>query len=237
MRDPDLMSRLEAHCFGDAPGDQSFASKLAAQEQWDLGYAARVVAEYRRFLYLTQISETPVTPSVPVDKAWHLHLTMTRDYWQVLCKDVLRNDLHHDAAKGGEDGERMADQYATTRQLYVQEFGSVAPPDIWPIPGQAPDAERGGRIPLIVGSATGIAGGTLLFLDAPLLGVLGLGLGGGLIIWGLITMKPAKAGHSGGAFVAGCSGGHSAGKGASADGGSGDGGAGCGGGGCGGGGG
>ncbi|WP_095588815.1 glycine-rich domain-containing protein [Actibacterium ureilyticum] len=237
MRDPELMSRLQEHRFGAEAHTQSFASRLAAQELWDPDYAARVVQEYKRFLYLSQVSEKPVTPSVAVDAAWHLHLAMTRDYWQVLCKQVLRNDLHHDAADTGEDSARMADQYAATRRLYAQEFGAVAPTDIWPIPGQTRGAARATRPLFIVGAATGIAGAGALFAGASVLGITGLVLGAGLIIWGLLQVKPAKADRTGGTFVAGCSGGHGKGNSSAVDGGAGDGGAGCGGGGCGGGGG
>ena len=67
----------------------SFEDKLSRQSSWTKGYAQRVVNEYRRFLYLTQVSEVPIAPSDAVDQAWHLHLLQTHFYWNVLCKDIL----------------------------------------------------------------------------------------------------------------------------------------------------
>lgn len=41
-----------------------------------------------------------MTPSEDVDQAWHLHLASTRDYWQTICRDVLREPLDRDARRG-----------------------------------------------------------------------------------------------------------------------------------------
>lgn len=223
------MARLESHGFDDAGGRQSFAVKLAAAEGWKAGHAARVVAEYLRFLYLTQVSEPPVTPSVPVDKAWHLHLTFTRDYWDVLCKDVLRADLHHDPAKGSADAARIATQYADTRLLYAQEFGAVAPADIWPLPGSRPARRRARAWALIAAGGCGLAGAAALWGGLTALGITLLVFGVGFVFLWVLTM-PAQGGGAHG--VAGC-GGHAGGAAGGTDSSS----AGCGGGGCGGGGG
>jgi hypothetical protein len=74
-----------------------------------------------------------VTPSDAVDQAWHLHLTYSRDYWQVFCPQVLRAELHHGPTQGGPvERERFYRQYADTMAAYEAAFGEVPPADIWP---------------------------------------------------------------------------------------------------------
>ena len=80
MQDPDLWNRLKAHAFNDPGATKSYAVKLAAAEGWTPDFTLRVIEEYRKFLYLTQISRGEATPSEIIDRAWHMHLTFTRNY-------------------------------------------------------------------------------------------------------------------------------------------------------------
>lgn len=127
-----LWHALATYEVGPADAALSFAQRLARENGWSAAHAARVVEEYRRFLYLAVTAAHPVTPSDAVDQAWHLHLTYTRDYWERLCPTVLGRPLHHGPTRGGrEEGERFFEQYALTLRAYEAAFGS-APPDIWP---------------------------------------------------------------------------------------------------------
>jgi uncharacterized protein (TIGR04222 family) len=75
----------------------------------------------------------PVTPSVQVDEAWHLHLTFTRSYWVRLCGQVLGRPLHHDPTRGGDDeSAKFHEQYERTLASYRKAFGQSPPADIWP---------------------------------------------------------------------------------------------------------
>ena len=137
MRNRDLWRRLEAFEF-DAPGsDAPFSLKLAVAENWNDDYTVRVLEEYRRFLYLTQIQSAQITPSIPVDRAWHMHMTYTRSYWEDLCAGVIGAKLHHNPVESEADMPRYLAQYEATKTLYEREFGAAPPEDIWP--GKATD--------------------------------------------------------------------------------------------------
>lgn len=131
----ELWSRLLQFQF-DEPGIAlPFSRRLARENSWSQRYTMRVLEEYRRFIFLTMTAGHPVTPSVDVDQAWHLHLTYTRSYWDDLCPNVLRQPLHHQPTKGGtKEGAKFEDWYARTLQSYKAAFGVAPPADIWPAP-------------------------------------------------------------------------------------------------------
>ncbi len=131
MRNPQLWARLVAFEFDKGQGSAPYSVKLARAEGWSAAFAARVIEEYRRFLYLTQVSDRQVTPSQIVDAAWHMHLTFTRDYWEDLCPKVIGRPVHHQPCAGEEEMPRYRDQFAATKALYEAEFGAEPPADIW----------------------------------------------------------------------------------------------------------
>lgn len=134
MQNSDLWERLEAFRFDASEGTAPYWVKPARAEGWEAVHTARVIEEYRRFLYLTQVAPGEITPSEPMDRAWHMHLTFTRRYWGDLCGTVLGRPLHHDPCAGAEDMPRYNAQYADTLALYEAEFGAPPPADIWPSP-------------------------------------------------------------------------------------------------------
>ncbi|HSF12878.1 MAG TPA: hypothetical protein VLA50_07875 [Erythrobacter sp.] len=97
----ELWQRIAAHTIGPDDAELTFARRLARENRWGLPFADRVIGEYRRFCYLAIACGHEVTPSDAVDQAWHLHLTYSRDYWEVFCPTVLGADLHHGPTKGG----------------------------------------------------------------------------------------------------------------------------------------
>jgi hypothetical protein len=131
--DHQLRARLQAYS-PDEPGVVvSFSARLARENGWTRAEALKVMEEYRRFVYLAMTAGHPVTPSVAVDQAWHLHLTYTRSYWDDLCGRVLGRPLHHDPTKGGSaEGGRFTGYYARTLQSYRAAFGQEPPAGIWP---------------------------------------------------------------------------------------------------------
>ncbi|MFD0750396.1 hypothetical protein ACFQZS_09605 [Mucilaginibacter calamicampi] len=127
-----LWQRIQ-HFQLDEPGTAfKFSDRLARENGWSLVYAKRVIEEYKRFIFLCCVSDRGVTPSDPVDQAWHLHLTFTRSYWIDLCKNTLQKDIHHNPTKGGETEAKKFDGYYTfSHQFYTEKFGNNPPSDIW----------------------------------------------------------------------------------------------------------
>ncbi|MEM7700305.1 MAG: hypothetical protein AAF251_00065 [Pseudomonadota bacterium] len=133
--DADLWARLEDHQIGPPDASLAFADRLARENRWTAGHAERVIIEYKRFCHLARTAEPgqQVTPSDAVDQAWHLHLTYSRDYWDVFCPQVLGAPLHHGPTAGGHvERNRYYDQYAATLKAYEEAFGEAPPADIWP---------------------------------------------------------------------------------------------------------
>lgn len=133
MTDPALWERVRAFAF-DQPGTTlTFARRLSRENGWTTAHAARVIDEYRRFVYLAMVSPHTVSPSEDVDQAWHLHMVYTRSYWEDLCGKVLGRPLHHGPTRGGaREQTRFVDLYERTKTLYQAEFGSEPPVDLWP---------------------------------------------------------------------------------------------------------
>jgi len=145
MQKPALWTRISACHPDDVEADFPFSHRLARDNGWSKRYAARVVLEYLRFAYLSQLNAGAVTPSDEVDQAWHLHLTYTTHYWGPF-REALMRPLHHMPTRGGPDQAALFRQnYARTLDLYRDEFGEP-PADIWPSEqirfGKAPHFRR-----------------------------------------------------------------------------------------------
>jgi hypothetical protein len=109
-----------------------FAKRLALENGWSSAMAERVLAEYRFFCFLAATAGHKGTPSDPVDQAWHLHLTYSRDYWERFCPLLGRPFHHEPTAGGGEQKQLHFEQYAKTLKSYERIFGRSPPADIWP---------------------------------------------------------------------------------------------------------
>ncbi|MFN9717072.1 MAG: TIGR04222 domain-containing membrane protein [Planctomycetota bacterium] len=110
-----------------------FSVRLQREHGWTVSYTAKVIDEYRRFLFLSQVAGHVVCPSEDVDQVWHQHLTYTRSYWDDLCAQVLRKKLHHQPTKGGPSEHQLyMDLYSKTLASY--ELWFVEQPDerVWP---------------------------------------------------------------------------------------------------------
>jgi hypothetical protein len=128
-----VWAALQHYCPGPADAALDFAARLARENGWTAAHADRVIDEYRRFCFLAATGSAPVTPSDAVDQAWHLHLTYSRDYWEIFCPKVLGRALHHGPTEGGAaEHDRYYRQYAETLARYEAVFGAPPPADIWP---------------------------------------------------------------------------------------------------------
>ena len=128
-----LWERIQSFSFDTGPTAYPFWSRLASENGWSMGYAARAITEYRRFLYLAVAAGHPVSPSDHVDQVWHLHLLYTESYWNRLCADVLGLPLHHHPSIGGAaEREKFDGWYRDTLASYCRLFLEDPPADIWP---------------------------------------------------------------------------------------------------------
>lgn len=130
-----LWLRIQEFSIDDPSAQVKFSDKLAHHQHWSPEYTARVIEEYRKFLFLSCISPNGASPSQIVDEAWHLHLTYTTNYWKELCRDTLGREIHHHPSKGGAaENKYHFDWYAQTLHLYKEVFDEYPPEDIWPLP-------------------------------------------------------------------------------------------------------
>lgn len=128
-----LWQRLQDFELDDPSSAFPFSARLARDNGWSRRYAQRVIAEYRRFIFLCVTAEHVVCPSDQVDQAWHQHLTFTHSYWDELCGEVLGRPLHHGPTKGGAaENRKHVDMYERTLRSYEAVFGQLPPRDIWP---------------------------------------------------------------------------------------------------------
>jgi hypothetical protein len=127
-----LWRRITAHTFENLSQNLDFLQRLARETSWSVAFARGAIEEYRRFAFLCATEPKPMTPSEEVDQVWHLHLTFSRDYWDVWCGEVLGKQLHHDPTEGGPaEQARYRNQYGATLAAYERHFG--LPPDkYWP---------------------------------------------------------------------------------------------------------
>ncbi|MBA3530643.1 MAG: hypothetical protein H0T73_01810 [Ardenticatenales bacterium] len=127
-----LWEQLDAFELDEPEVRFAFSDRLARENGWSPPYTRRVIQEYKRFLFLAVVAGHPVTPSVEVNQAWHLHLTYTRSYWERLCGQLLQHPLHHEPTRGGnaEQG-KFNDWYARTLSSYENFFDTPPPTDIW----------------------------------------------------------------------------------------------------------
>jgi uncharacterized protein (TIGR04222 family) len=132
-RNDNLWDRIETHPVGPQASVLGFERRLARDNGWSEAYAARVLLEYRRFLFLAARAGHPVTPSDAVDQAWHLHLIYSDDYWNTWCQQVLGFPFHHGPTRGGRSEQsKYTDWYSRTLASYQHWFGTPPPSDIWP---------------------------------------------------------------------------------------------------------
>jgi hypothetical protein len=128
-----LFENLRVFRFDEDSVAFPFHERLARENGWSVGFTARTISEYRRFVFLAMVAGHPVTPSDQVDQVWHLHLLYTKSYWDRLCGDVLGRPFHHEPTTGGRsEGHKFADWYARTLESYRRIFQDEPPGDIWP---------------------------------------------------------------------------------------------------------
>ena len=190
MRDRRLWQRLQRFRFDDGTGTPSFSARLGEAEGWNAGYTARVIEEYRRFLYLSVVLPGVAVPGLAVERAWAMHTEYERRYWDDLCGQTLGTALNF--IPRDETVPTMTPRHAETIAAYTSEFGAPPPADIWAGVDVAYDPTTPSGFPGQVALTFAIVfvgtGALLLTTDEPELGAAFLilsafGLGMGLWEW------------------------------------------------------
>jgi len=215
MLDPKLNMLTEYKLGG--PESELFILKIQQKTGWSKDFSLGAIDEYKRFIYLTTVSKSALTPSVAVDEVWHLHLTFSRCYWGTLCKKILADELHHEPATSSELGKTQ-NQYRQTLELYHRYFDRTPPGKYWPM-GVAESCRPNtfkNRLSiallavfslLILGSSGSVyaaesSGGSTITFWVVLLGILVGAVG--LVIW---IFRDGGGGSGGSGGWSGCGGG------------------------------
>lgn len=128
---PDLWRKLQAYHFDDLKVELPYSARLTQDEGWSATDTGRVIDEYRRFLYLSQIMDGNLAPPGPIDAAWTRHLLYTRDYWERFVPGVLGGRALHRATAIAKDQAEQRAYLQALRVAYRREFGEAPPRDIW----------------------------------------------------------------------------------------------------------
>ncbi|SFD26236.1 hypothetical protein SAMN05518672_1011335 [Chitinophaga sp. CF118] len=130
-----LWIRIENYAIDDANAVIPFSKKMAQTENWTDNFTRDAIQEYKRFVYLCCIAENGASPSIVVDKVWHMHLLYTTEYWKNFCPNILQRELHHFPNVGGIiDYKKHHDWYLETLILYIKVFKQNPPAEFWRIP-------------------------------------------------------------------------------------------------------
>jgi|GEM_PF-1360151 len=134
-RENALWIRIENYAIDDANAVIPFSKKIAQTEKWTERFTRDAIQEYKRFVYLCCIAENGASPSIVVDKVWHMHLLYTTEYWKNFCPNILQRELHHFPNVGGIiDYKKHHDWYLETLILYIRVFKQNPPAKFWRIP-------------------------------------------------------------------------------------------------------
>lgn len=93
--------------------------KVQQGQSLDKAAAVALLTETLRFLHLIAFYNRRLTPSLPVDLAWHELILFTRRYEQ-LCRDKFGRFIHHHPGGTESDNQR---NFQKTIQLYIIHWG------------------------------------------------------------------------------------------------------------------
>lgn len=154
----------------DGKGSLPYSGKLGREEGWSAEDSNRVITEYRRFLYLSQILDAPIAPPEPIDAAWRMHLTYTRSYWLDTVETTLNGRALHRTPEDVGDKRHQRSFYKAATEAYAREFGDAPPPDIWVRPGRLSWNETW-PIFFVIGFVGAFGSGIGIFVTAVLAGM------------------------------------------------------------------
>lgn len=85
--------------------------------------AQELFDDTKRFLFLAAITGKDISPTKPIDEAWHIFLLFTKDYSE-FCFRFFGQMIHHHPFDESELKEDKTDNIGVTLQLARSLFGS-----------------------------------------------------------------------------------------------------------------
>lgn len=156
---------LEKTWLTDSGTYSELFNAIRLSEFWDRKYAKALVEEYRRFLYLAEISKGDAVASQDIITAVTLHREHLPDDWEELRQKLgPENHAAYDQVESGRESATL-ERYRHTLNLYRQEFNADPPTDVWPRAERILARPRG-RLILFLGVLASLAG--LIVLSSPL---------------------------------------------------------------------
>ena len=110
--------------------NERFIQSLSREYGWSQNFSKKAYEEYLRFIYLTSIEESPLSPSSVIDKVWKFHLGYSDSYWLKLCENILKKPLHRNFSSKFNKGIEK-EFFIDTYELYEKEFQEKPPFMIW----------------------------------------------------------------------------------------------------------
>ncbi len=131
---PNLLEKITQAFGGVDASTKAFADKIARKHGGSKGFALKAVLEYKKFVFLGVTSDFQVTPPKFIDIVWHEHILFTNGY-RDFCESVIEYKFEHhpELIFIDEETSRYNEQYLSTLELYIKEFGKLPPTAIWDI--------------------------------------------------------------------------------------------------------
>ena len=127
LRNPDLWQKLQAAPLVLSDGSD-LGVVLASRYRIAPAETARLIGEYRRFLYLAATTGTAAPPTV-IDQLWGLHREDAAA-WQGFCRMVIGREI----APQRRPAPERDPAYLRSLRLIREEFGQPPSAEFWPDP-------------------------------------------------------------------------------------------------------
>lgn len=98
-------------------------SRIMKSLDIDHSEARELFDDTKRFLFLAAITGKKISPSKPIDEAWHIFLLFTKDYSD-FCVRFFGQMIHHHPFDESEHKENKMNNIDMTLQLARFHFGS-----------------------------------------------------------------------------------------------------------------
>ena len=113
--------------------NERFINALSHEYGWSRYYAQKAYQEYLRFMYLLAIHDTPLAPSLQIERVWKFHLGYSDSYWHKLCEIIIKKPIHRNFSSTLNRGVEK-DFFVDTHLLYREEFEQNPPIIVWGTP-------------------------------------------------------------------------------------------------------